>query len=276
MTILERIVADTKDLVALSKRKTSLDELRSGPFFNSPTLSLAPALRRNELGYIAEIKKASPSKGIIRYNYDVRAIAIDYKHAGASAISVLTEPTYFHGSLTHLALARQTVDLPLLRKDFIIDAYQLYEARAFGADAVLLIASALDACQIQDLYVEAESIGLSCLVEVYDVRELEKLDLDQIEILGVNNRDLNTFEVDINRSLNVFAAVPDHLVRVSESGLGNPLDLAHLQSEGIDAVLIGETFMRAAEPGNRLRELRHAVSACVHANQRPTRLRRVV
>src|SRR5690606_32533930 len=159
--ILHRIVADTRDVVALAKRKCSLDELRSGPFFESPTLPLGPALRTKGLGYIGEIKKASPSKGIIRYNFDVRSIAVSYKHGGASAISVLTEPLYFHGSLQNLALARQAVDLPILRKDFIIDSYQLYEARAFGADAVLLIAAVLDPSQLKDLHDEATALGLS-------------------------------------------------------------------------------------------------------------------
>jgi len=276
MSILDRIVADTKDLVALARRKNSLDELRSGPFFNSPTLPLASALRSDDLAYIAEVKKASPSKGIIRYNFDVRSIALGYKLGGASVLSVLTEPAYFHGSLSHLALARQAVDLPLLRKDFIVDSYQLYEARAFGADAVLLIAAVLDASQLKELYAEAASLDLGCLVEVYDARELDKLDLDQIEVLGVNNRDLNTFEVDIRHSLEVFASVPARLIRVSESGLGDPLDLAHLQGEGVDAVLIGETFMRADEPGRCLRDLREQVAGHFAEQTRPTRLRRVV
>lgn len=274
MSILHRIVADTRDLVAQAKQKTPISALREGPCFNGPTLPFGPALRRDPLGIIAEIKKASPSKGIIRYNFDVRSIAVGYKHAGASALSVLTEPMYFHGSLANLVLARQTVDLPILRKDFIVDSYQLYEARAYGADAVLLIASVLDAEQLKDLHAEATDLGLECLVEVYDPHELDRIDFDQVQVLGVNNRDLKTFEVDINRSLEVFRQAPDHVVRVSESGLGEAVDLADLQSAGVNAVLIGETFMKAADPGLALRHLRADVEAYVSGQKSP--LRRVV
>ena len=274
MSILDRIVADTRDLVALARRRTPIEELREGPFFGSPTLPLAPVLRGPQLGFIAEIKKASPSKGVIRYNFDVRSIAVGYKHGGASAVSVLTEPIYFHGSLANLSLARQTVDLPILRKDFIVDPYQLYEARAHGADAVLLIATVLDAAQLADLHAEATSLGLSCLVEIYHPSELDRIDFNQVKILGVNNRDLNTFEVDISRSIDVFREVPAGVVRVSESGLGEAIDLARLRDEGIDAVLIGETFMRAENPGHALRSLRSDVTAYLDGRRTP--LRRVV
>lgn len=274
MSILHRIVDDTRDIVEISRRKCSLEELRNGPFFNSPTLSLARALKRDDLSFIAEIKKASPSKGIIRYNFDVRSIAISYKHGGASAISVLTEPMYFHGSLQNLALARQAVDLPIMRKDFIVDPYQLYEARAFGADAVLLIAAVLERSELSDLHAQATELGLSCLVEVYHPSELERIDFDQVSILGVNNRDLNTFDVNVNHSVDVFRQAPRDLVRVSESGLEDPADLVHLRESGIDAALIGETFMRAENPGRRLHGLRQEVNTFVEVRKSP--LRRVV
>lgn len=274
MSILHRIVADTRDLVSRSRQRTPLDALRDGRFFGSPTLPLAPSLQRDRLGFIAEIKRASPSKGVIRQNFDVRSIAVSYKHGGASAISVLTEPLHFQGSLENLAIVRQTVDLPVLRKDFIVDSYQLYEARAFGADAVLLIAAVLEAEQLKDLHAEATSLGLSCLVEVHDPAELDRIDFDQVKVLGVNNRDLNTFKVDVNHSLAVFCQVPDHVICVSESGLGDAFDLAHLQGNGVDAVLIGETFMRATDPGRALRGLRRDVESILDGRKAP--LRRVV
>ncbi|ARA92771.1 indole-3-glycerol phosphate synthase [Rhodothermaceae bacterium RA] len=256
MTILDAILNDTRALVAHRKATIPARQLMDRPFFHSPTLPLAPALRHDPIAVIAEIKRASPSRGLIRADFPVRELANQYKHGGARAISVLTEPIHFQGSLDNLALVRQTVDLPLLRKDFIIDPYQLIEARAYGADAVLLIAAALEASRLYDLHAAATELGLSCLVEVYDPRELERIDFDQVQILGVNNRDLRTFEVDVEHSLRTFAMAPDHVVRVSESGLGESADtLAHLRRHGIDAVLIGEAFMRAPHPGAALADL---------------------
>ena len=169
---------------------------------------------------------------------------------------MLTEPSYFQGSLDDLAAVRAQVALPLLRKDFVVDPYQLVEARAYGADAVLLIAAVLDAARLRDLHQTADALGLSCLVELYDVRELDRIDFDLVRILGVNNRDLRTFEVDVDHSLRVFAHVPQGVVRVSESGLRSARELAHLRRHGVDAVLMGETFMRADDPGALLGTLR--------------------
>jgi indole-3-glycerol phosphate synthase len=261
MNILETIVSETRALVGRRMATTPVRNLEERPFFHSPTLPLYPALRRRTLSFLSEIKKASPSKGVIRPHYDVQDIARQYKRHGAAALSVLTEPLFFKGALDHLARVRQVVDLPLLRKDFIVDPYQLYEARAYGADAVLLIAAVLDASALYDLHQAATELGLSCLVEIYDRAELDKVDFDQVKILGVNNRDLRTFEVDIDHSLRVFQHVPHDVVRVSESGLRTPQDLAHLRRSGIDAVLIGETFMRAASPGRALEALRTALEA---------------
>ncbi|MFQ5569987.1 MAG: indole-3-glycerol phosphate synthase TrpC [Rhodothermales bacterium] len=259
MTILDRIVEDTRSLVARRKQTVTVRSLEERPCTNAPTLSLEQALRRDTLAILAELKKASPSRGVIRADYDVTELAHQYKTGGAAAVSVLTEPTHFNGSLDHLAQVRQTIDLPLLRKDFIIDPYQLLEARAYGADAVLLIATVLDRSQLFDLHQAADELGLSCLVEIYDPSELDKIDFDQVTILGVNNRDLRTFEVDINRSLRVFEAVPEGVVRVSESGLRTAKDLAHLRRNGVDAVLIGETFMRATYPGQTLAAMKEDV-----------------
>lgn len=255
MSILDKIIADTRLLVAERKQEISLRRLSQSPHFQAPSLSLSKALRKDRLTVIAELKKASPSKGIIRSQFPVKTIAHSYKQHGAAVLSVLTEPLYFKGDPDYLRQVRSVVDLPLLRKDFVIDEYQLFEARSWGADAVLLIAACLEKQALYDLHQTAEGLGLSCLVEVHDLKELEKLDLDQVKVVGVNNRNLNTFEVDLNQSLRVFAQVPPHIVRVAESGLRTGHDLAYLRIHGIDAVLIGETFMRAHDPGEKLSEL---------------------
>lgn len=268
MNILDRIVADTRELVARRKQETPLRELEQRPLFERETLDLASALRQEELAVIAEVKKASPSRGLIRPDFEPVAIARSYARHGAAAISVLTEPLHFQGSLDYLAAIRATVDVPLLRKDFIVDPYQLVEARAYGADAVLLIAAVLDGAALHDLHQAADDLGLSCLVELYDAAELEHVDLDQVRILGVNNRDLRTFDVDIDHAPRVFADVPDAVVQVGESGLKTAEDLAYLRRRGIDAVLIGETLMRAEEPGEKLAALRASLQAVVLRAQR--------
>ena len=256
VSILDDIVDDTRRLLARRKREVAASDLEGRPLFERTPLPLASALRREELAVIAEIKKASPSKGVIRPDFDPLDIARQYAENGAAALSVLTEPQHFQGKLDYLAQVRSVVDVPILRKDFIVDPYQLVEARAYGADAVLLIAAVLDGPQLYDLHQAAGELGLSCLVELYDGEELDKVDFDQVEVLGVNNRDLRTFEVDLDQALRIFEEVPPSLVRVGESGLRTAEDLAHLRRRGLDAVLIGETLMRAPRPGEKLRSLR--------------------
>jgi len=256
MTILDRIVADTCALVERRKRDITLRDLEAERYFDRPCIPFGGALRSRNLAFIAEAKQASPSKGVIRPEYDVVEIARQYEGAGATAMSVLTEPTYFKGSLDDLSAARQVVDIPLLRKDFIIDPYQVYEAKAYGADAILLIAAVLEREQLAELHDAATELGLACLVEVYEPDELARIDFDRVQILGVNNRDLRTFEVDINHSLRVFAEAPQGIIRVSESGIRTGQDLAYLAANGVDAVLIGEAFMATARPGEALTTLR--------------------
>ncbi len=254
-TILARIVRDTRELVAHRKKHAPLAYLEDLPYFQSPTLSLKEALSTSSISIIAEIKQASPSKGMLRPDLDASDVARQYKLNGAAAISVLTEPLYFKGSLNRLRAVRQHVDLPLLRKDFIVDPYQLYEARAYGADAVLLIASVLEVDELAELHETACALGLECLVEIYHEDDLRKVDLHQVSIVGVNNRDLHTFEVDVHRGVALLEGLPETIVRVSESGLSSSEDLALLEAHGIHAALIGETLIRAPEPGRKLREL---------------------
>lgn len=258
MSILDDIIDDTRDLVERRKQNTPISELQERPFYDErEPLSLEQALKERGMSFIAEIKKASPSKGVIRDDFDPAAIAQQYAQHGAAAISVLTEPLHFQGSLEHMAWIRAHVpDTPLLRKDFIIDPYQLVEARAVGADAVLLIATALDPGQLSELHAAATELGLSCLVEFYTEEDLQKIDWDQVQILGVNNRDLHTFEVDIEHSLRIFDQTPKSVGRVAESGLSDPETLVRLRKAGVNGVLIGEHFMRADEPGEALAQLR--------------------
>lgn len=258
MSILDDIIDDTRELVERRKKETPISELQERPFYNErEPLSLVEALKERGLSFIAEVKKASPSKGVIRDNFDPAGIAQQYADHDAAAISVLTEPLHFEGSLEHVAWIRAHVpETPLLRKDFIIDPYQLVEARAVGADAVLLIATALDPGQLSELHAAATELGLSCLVEVYAEEDLEKIDWDQVNILGVNNRDLHTFEVDIENSLRIFEQTPKNVGRVAESGLSNPETLVRLRKAGVNGVLIGEHLMRAEHPGEALSELR--------------------
>lgn len=263
MTILDRIVRGTRTRVAKARRTVPLRALEDRMGARSQTRSLARALKQDHLTIIAELKQKSPSEGVLRYDFDAGVLAGQYAAASADAISVLTEPQYFGGAVEHMERVREVVDIPLLRKDFIVDVYQVAEARASGADAVLLIAAVLEAAELRNLQAAAHGYGLECLVEVYEARELDKLDFDLVTILGVNNRDLRTFKVDIDHSLRVFAQAPADLVRVSESGLNSPAELAHLRMHGVDGVLIGTSFMRTPHPGNALADLRERAEALV-------------
>ena len=271
-TILDQILADTRALVAERKAVTPAAALMRRPAFHAPTLSLSRALRRPDgPAYIAECKRASPSEGVIRAEYHPAQTARAYKQAAAAAISVLTEPTHFQGSLDHLATVRHAVDLPVLRKDFVVDEYQLVEARAYGADAVLLIAAALRPAPLHDLLAAARDLGLGVLVEVHDESELDGLDLDRVDVLGANSRDLKTFAVDLDRAGRVFARLPDRIVRVAESGIRNAEDAARLRDAGADAFLVGTHFMRHDDPGRALAALRRETAVALASGSRVER-----
>ena len=257
VTILDAILDDTRRLVAERQAVTPAAALMRPPAFHAPTLSLARALRRPDgPAVIAECKRASPSEGTIRQEYRPAEIARSYKQAAAAAVSVLTEPAHFGGSLDHLGEVRHAVDIPVLRKDFVVDEYQLVEARAYGADAVLLIVAALDRARLADLLGAAHDLGLGVLVEVHAEPEMKGLDLSRVDVLGVNSRDLKTFEVDLGRAERIFADLPPRIVRVAESGIRTAQDAARLRRAGADAFLVGTHFMRQPDPGRALAALR--------------------
>jgi indole-3-glycerol phosphate synthase len=211
--------------------------------------------RRGHLNVIAECKRRSPSRGVLRRAYDPAAIAASYERAGAAAISVLTEPTFFDGSLEHLADARAATSLPILRKDFIVDRYQIVEARAAGADAVLLIVAALDALALKSLHQTAQEAGLDVLVEVHELFELPVALEAGASIIGVNNRNLRTLDVSTDVSAQVIDLIPEDVVAVAESGLKTAEDVGRLRKNGYDAFLIGERLMTAEDPGEALAQL---------------------
>ncbi|MFW5972804.1 MAG: indole-3-glycerol phosphate synthase TrpC [Bacteroidota bacterium] len=255
MNILQRIASHTREDLQRRRKATSIGALEDRPLFSDERRDFEAALATDDLAIIAEVKRASPSKGVIREDFDPESIAEGYQEAGAAAISVLTEEAHFMGSLEYLERIRRISSLPLLRKDFLIDPYQIVEARAYGADAVLLIAALLEPSQLHELHAAASELGLDALIEIYDQRELDRLDVDRFRIIGVNNRDLKTFEVNLGHSIEVLSALPPDIVRVSESGIESAEDLAHLRARDIDAALVGESFMRAPSPGDRLREV---------------------
>ena len=211
--------------------------------------------RDNAVNIIAECKRRSPSKGVLARTYDPVTIARAYAEGGAAAISVLTEPTFFDGALEHLAAVRRAVDVPLLRKDFVVDPYQLLEARANGADAVLLIVAALDQADLESLQTQAWDMGLATLVEVHDDEELARAVDSGARVIGVNNRNLRTLQVDVAASDRLAAAMPSNVTAVSESGLQSRADLERLAAAGYDAFLIGERFMVDPDPAAALRSL---------------------
>lgn len=255
MTMLNEILTHKREEVRQRKKATTLAQLRDSEYFSFRRLSLQRALRRRTPAIIAEVKKASPSRGVLREEFDPLAIARQYIEHGASAISVLTDEKFFQGKLQFISSMRTFVNVPLLRKDFIIDRFQLCEAKAAGADAVLLIAAALDRPALNDLHDEARSIDLECLVEVHSREEIESLDFDRVRLVGINNRDLATFRTTIETSLQLRKFVPEDVTIVSESGIAKPADISRLMEHGINAFLVGETLMKAENPGLALREL---------------------
>jgi indole-3-glycerol phosphate synthase len=265
--ILNKIVAVKREEVAAGLKKKSLAAMRADAESRVLTRDFAGALRAKiaagQAAVIAEVKKASPSKGVIRADFSPADIAQSYAagdtgrggHASAACLSVLTDRQFFQGSVDYLKQARASCDLPVLRKDFIIDPYQVYEARAIGADAILLIAACLSDAQMADLEAVARALDMAVLVEVHDAVELQRALKLQTPLMGINNRNLRTFEVSLDATLNLLAGVPPGRLPVTESGIATRADVQRLRAAGVHAFLVGEAFMRAAEPGLALAEL---------------------
>ena len=255
MTILDKIIARKEVEVLKAKESVTVSELESYPLFSREPYSLRTSiLDKSKSGIIAEFKRASPSKGIINDRNSVQEVVKAYESAGASAISVLTDIDFFKGSLQDLTDARESVNIPILRKEFIIDTYQITEAKAYGADVILLIAAVLTSKQIQDFSAYAKSLGLSVLLEVHNEEELSKSIHNTIDAIGVNNRNLKDFTVSIQHSLDLVNLIPDQFIKVSESGLSNPENILELKEAGFQSFLIGENFMKAANPGLAIEE----------------------
>lgn len=254
--ILDQIVATKRHEIAAARVVTSESALRAELSTAPPVRSFFDALNQGEvIRLIAEVKKASPSKGVIRADFNPTDIAREYARAGASCISVLTDETYFQGSLEYLRAIRQAVDIPVLRKDFILDTYQLLEARVAGADAVLLIAECLDDCQLRKLHNETLELGMTPLVEFYEPENLPRVLAAGATLIGVNNRDLKTFTVDLDRTIQMRASVPDDCLLVGESGIDTRSDALRLQAAGVDAMLVGESLMRQPDISLAVRRL---------------------
>ncbi len=255
--MLDKIIAHKKTELSRRKEVVPLNLLENILPGLPPTRPLAKALRRSgQVAVIAEVKKASPSKGILCKDFDPVIIAREYEKAGAAAISVLTEEKFFLGHHAHLAMVKKTTVLPVLRKDFIIDPYQIYESRALGADAVLLIAALLPGKQVEQLMSLAGDLGLSSLVEVHTEQELEHVLSAGATLIGINNRDLKTFVTDINRTFELSDLIDkQNITVVSESGIKSRADILRLEIKGIHAALVGEALVRHLCPGEALKEL---------------------
>ncbi|OGI54191.1 MAG: indole-3-glycerol-phosphate synthase [Candidatus Muproteobacteria bacterium RIFCSPHIGHO2_02_FULL_60_13] len=257
--ILRRILARKAEEVAERARRASLEELKKR-LANAPAprgflKAIRSRIATGRPAVIAEIKKASPSKGLLREDFRPAEIAQSYERHGATCLSVLTDVGFFQGADEHLQQARAACALPVLRKDFTIDAYQVYEARVIGADAILLIVAALEDSRMRELAVIAAELGMDVLVEVHDEAELERALALDAPLIGINNRDLRTFRTTLETTSGLLKKIPPDRVVVTESGIGTPGDVALLRAQGVNAFLVGEAFMKADDPGMKLQEL---------------------
>lgn len=260
MNILDTIIAKKQQEVEERKKSKSISELENGPFFKKTVLDFkAYLLRDDKTSIIAEFKRQSPSKGIINNTSTIKDVTGSYAKSGASAISVLTDEEFFGGSLEDLMEARIN-EVPLLRKDFVIDEYQLIESKTFGADVILLIAACLKKEEVKILASAAKNIGLSVLLEIHNENELDHI-CDEVDVVGINNRDLKIFSVDINRSIELAKQIPADKIKISESGIDNVSAIRLLQQHGFKGFLMGEKFMKERDPGeafkNFVEELKH-------------------
>ncbi len=254
MSILDQIIASKKKEIALKRSIVSVAQLENSVLFNKKTNSLSKSIVNSPFGIIAEHKRRSPSKATINNSLSLEEVVKGYEIAGASGISVLTDMQYFGGSLEDLLLASASVRIPLLRKEFIVDEYQLLEAKAFGSDAILLIAAVLSKSEIKHLSEFAQSLALEVLLEVHNLEELEKSIMPSLDLIGVNNRNLKTFEVSLQNSIDLANHIPNDFVKISESGITTTEDIKLLKSHGFLGFLIGENFMKTDNPGKSLEQ----------------------
>ena len=257
--ILEKIVEVKHQEVQAARKRKSLEAVRADAEARVLTRDFVGAMRSKmavgQAAVIAEVKKASPSKGVLRPDFIPADIAQSYAEHGAACLSVLTDQSFFQGCADYLKQARASCDLPVLRKDFMVDAYQIYESRAMGADCILLIAACLDDAQMRDLEAIALSLNMAVLIEVHDGAELDRALALRSPLLGINNRNLKTFEVSLDTTLGLQARVPADRLLVTESGITSAADVQRMRQAGINAFLVGEAFMRADEPGLALEQL---------------------
>lgn len=258
--ILDEIVEKRKQQLQREMDNIPLEDMKEMALNSKRTNhGFKEKLQKEGLSVIAEVKKASPSKGVIAEDFRPVETAIAYEKAGAAAISCLTEEYYFKGGSKYFADIRAKVEIPMLRKDFIIDAYQIYEAKVLGADAVLLIAAILEEEKLKEFYQLGKKLGMDCLVEVHNEEELRKVVACGCDIIGINNRNLKTFDVDLNTTSKLADKIPYEAVLVSESGMKNKEDLLNVRNQGADGVLIGETFMRSGNIDGTMKELRSSL-----------------
>ncbi len=249
MSILDQIVADKKKEVAERKSLFPVKLLEKSPYFEGRVVSMARYLKRpDKTGIIAEFKRQSPSKGVINNQVDIEKVSIGYMQAGVAGLSILTDNKYFGGKSEDLMIARSFNFCPILRKDFIIDEYQLIESKSIGADLILLIAACLTPKEVKSLASQAKSLGMEVLLEVHDKDELDQVLTDEVDIVGVNNRDLKTFHTDIATSKALAEVIPKKFMKISESGISDPKTVVDLMGHGFDGFLIGENFMKSTSP----------------------------
>ncbi len=265
-SFLDTIIAHKREEVARQKQVKPLDTWKAAAESAPPPRDFLTALRAPGVSLIAEVKKASPSKGLLCPDFDPVRLARAYAANGAAAISVLTDARFFQGSLDDLRAVQQAVDIPVLRKDFVVDAYQVYEARAAGADAVLLIVAALDDATLRDLYALIHQLGMVALIEVHNAAELERALSLRPRLIGVNNRDLHTFHVTLDTTAALRPRLPADVVLVAESGIHTPEDVTRLAAIGVDAMLVGEALVTAENVAEKVRQFTELTAN--HANLR--------
>jgi indole-3-glycerol phosphate synthase len=259
MNILDKIVADKIKEVTLKKSIIPVSQLENSVLFQRKTFSLTQNLKNSKTAIIAEHKRKSPSKNNINSSFSVQEVVQGYEKAGVCGLSVLTDAKYFGGSLDDLLFARAAVNIPILRKEFIINEYQIIEAKAHGADVILLIAAILSPMEIKIFSELAKNLGLETILEVHDLEEIQRSMFETINIVGINNRNLKTFEVSLDCSKKLVNAIPNQFLKISESGISTPNDVIDLKNHGLQGFLIGENFMKTVNPGQSAKEFIDAI-----------------